>query len=377
MAGRTRVLLLIKGLGAGGAEQLLVNALPHLDRSRFEYHVAYILPWKDDNVPYFEAHDVPVHCLGGGNPLDLRVLLRLRCLLRDLEIDVLDAHLAYSGVVGRIAARSVGTRATIYTEHNLAVQRRLGSLQFVSFLANIGTLGWNDLVVTVSREGLRDVSRYGRGRVPVRLIYNGIPLDRFDRETVAPKRKELSIPEHHRVVGHIATFTSKKKQDDLLRAAKLVLDQEPNVTFVLVGKGDLRPQLERLADELGIRDHVVFLGFVTDPQNVLSCFDIFALSSLYEGLPTVVIEAMALGVPVVATRVGGTAEIVNDGYDGLLVPPGDPPALARGMLRLLRDDALRAEMSRRAEAATRSKFDIRRRVQEVEQAYDEVLSGKG
>ncbi len=183
------------------------------------------------------------------------------------------------------------------------------------------------------------------------------------------------MPEGHKVVGHVATFTPKKRQHDLLHAAKLVLEVDPCTTFVLVGKGALRAELQSLAAELGISDHVVFPGFVPDLTAALACFDVFALSSLYEGLPTVAIEAMALGVPVVATWVGGTPEIVNHDHDGILVPPCDPPALARGIVRLLGDDELRAEMGARAEQSVRSKFDIRRRVEETESIYDELLSG--
>ncbi len=374
MTAKTRVLWLIKGLGAGGAEQLLVNSLPHLDRSRYDYHVAYILPWKDDNVPYFKDQGIPVHCLEGGNPLDLRVVPRLRRLLERLRIDVLDSHLPYSGVVGRLAARQAGTPAVLYTEHSLAVQRQLSGLHFVSFVANTLSYGMNDLVLAVSRDTFRDVSRFTFGRVPVRLVYNGIPLDAFDRTGITPGRAALGVPTHHKVVGHVATFTPKKRQRDLLHAAKLVIEEDPDVSFVLVGKGALRGDLESLASELGISDHVIFPGFVPDLTAALACFDVFALSSLYEGLPTVAIEAMALGVPVVATWVGGTPEIVNQDHDGILVPPYDPPALARGILRLLADDRLRSEMRARAQQSVRSKFDIRRRVGEVESIYDEVLS---
>lgn len=371
---RQRVLLLIKGLGAGGAEQLLVNSLPHLDRSRFEYHVAYILPWKDDNVPHFKAHDVPVHCLEGGHPLDMRVLPRLRRLLDDLKIDLLDVHLPYSGVLGRLAACGAGTRAVVYTEHSLAVQRQWADFHFVSFVANVATYGMNDLIMTVSRDTFRDVRRFTLGRVPVRLVYNGIPLERFDRGTITPDREALSVPKHHKIVGHVATFTPKKRQADLLQAARLVLDADPDVTFVLVGKGALRPELEQLAADLGISDHVLFTGFVPNLLEALATFDVFVLSSLYEGLPTVAIEAMALGVPVVATWVGGTPEIVNHGHDGLLVPPFDARSLAQSIQRLLGDDRLRAQMGERAQASVRSKFDVRRRVHEVEQIYDELLS---
>lgn len=371
---KTRVLWLIKGLGAGGAEQLLVNSLPHLDRSRFDYHVAYILPWKDDNVPFFTAHDVPTTCLEGKTPADLRIVSRLQRLLEDQRIDVLDSHLPYSGVVGRVAARRAGTPAVVYTEHSLAVQRQLAGLHFVSFVANTLTYGMNDLLVSVSRDTFRDVNRFTFGRVPVRLVYNGIPLDSFDRTRIAADRSALGVPEAHKVVGHVATFTPKKRQHDLLHAAKLVLDEDPHVSFVLVGKGALRPELEALAKDLGISEHVMFPGFVPDLTAAMACFDVFALSSLYEGLPTVAIEAMALGVPVVATWVGGTPEIVNHDHDGILVPPSDPPAMARGILRLLGDDGLRAEMGARAEQSARSKFDIRRRVAEMEAVYDEVLS---
>jgi glycosyltransferase involved in cell wall biosynthesis len=374
MTAKTRVLWLIKGLGAGGAEQLLVNSLPHLDRSRFEYHVAYILPWKDDNVPFFKAHDVPVHCLDGGNPLDVRIVPRLRALLEDLRIHVLDSHLPYSGVVGRLAARRAGTPAVLYTEHSLAVQRQLAGFHFVSFVANTFSYGMNDLVLAVSRDTFCDVSRFTLGRVPVRLVYNGIPVDSFDRAAIVPDRGALGVPEGHKVVGHVATFTPKKRQLDLLQAAKLVIDKDPEVTFVLVGKGALRPELEALAAALGISKHVVFPGFVPDLTAAMACFDVFALSSLYEGLPTVAIEAMALGIPVVATWVGGTPEIVNHDHDGLLVPPSDPQAMAKGILRLLGDDGLRAQMGARAEQSARSKFDIRRRVLETEAVYDEVLS---
>ncbi len=374
---KLRVLWFIKGLGAGGAEQLLVNCLPYLDRDRFEYHVAYILPWKDDNVPPFKAHDIPVFCLEGGNPLDVRVVPRLQQLLVDHDIDVLDSHLSYSGVIGRVAARRAGTPAILYTEHSLAVQRRLARFRFVSFLANIGTYGLNDLMMAVSRDTFRDMRRFTFGRAPLRLVYNGIPIDAFDRRAINADRASLGVPDHHKLVGHVATFTTKKKQDDLLRAARLVVDEDPDVTFVMIGKGDLRPELERLVAELGLGDNVVFTGFVPNLREAMVAFDVFALSSLYEGLPTVVIEAMALGVPVVATWVGGTPEIVNHEHDGLLVPPRDPEAMAAGILRLLHDDNLRTEMGRRAQHSVRSKFDVRRRVREVEAIYEEVLAAKG
>ena len=378
MTHRIKVLWLIKGLGVGGAEQLLVNSLPHLDRDRFSYQVAYFLPGKDHLVSSFRQADVPVSCLDGRHPYDLRVVGRLRRLLETRRIDILDAHLPYSGVVGRVAGRLARTPVRIYTEHSLAVQRRLSRLRFLGFLANVLTYPLNDLVVSVSADTHRDVQRFNFGRTPTRLVYNGIPLEAFQDPAVdvGATRRTLGIPSGHRVVGHVAKMVSKKRQEDLLRAAGMVLQRRSDVTFVLVGDGELRPRLEELADELGIRANVVFAGYVDSVVDVLATFDVFTLSSLYEGLPTVVIEAMALGVPVVATRVGGASEIVTDRADGLLTPPRDPRALAMGILRLLGDEPLRRAMGERARASVRERFDMPRRVREMEELYLELLASR-
>jgi len=153
-----------------------------------------------------------------------------------------------------------------------------------------------------------------------------------------------------------------------------VVDDHPEVVLVVVGEGDLRDELEAYTAELGLTDQVVFTGFIDDPRAALAGFDLFALSSLHEGLPTVVIEAMASGVPVVATDVGGTGEIVTDGDDGILVPAGDPDALAGAISELVHDVERRKEMGRRASESVRRRFDIARRVHEMEAAYDELLT---
>lgn len=375
-ADRVGVLLLIKGLGAGGAERLLVNSVPHLDRERFDYSVAYLLPWKDDLVAPFEEEGIEVHCLDAGNVPRPAVVTRLSRLLTDKQIDVLDVHLPYSGVVGRLAARRAGTPAVVYTEHVLSVQRRLERARFMSFIANVATYPLNDLIVAVSRDTLRDVRRFNWSRTPTRLIYNGIPLERFGAEPSdqGAWRVSVGIGPEATVVGHVAKLVSKKDQRTLLDAARKVIDDHPSVVFVLVGEGDLRAELEAHAASLGIADQVVFAGFIDDPQPVMASFDIFALSSLHEGLPTVVIEAMACGVPVVATDVGGTSEIVTDGEDGVLVSPRDPDALAAAISELVVDADRRRAMGERAAESVRRRFDIERRVREMEAVYEELLT---
>jgi glycosyltransferase involved in cell wall biosynthesis len=377
VSGLPRVLLLIKGLGAGGAEQLLVNGIAHLDREAFQYEIAYFLPWKDDHVAVFEGAGIPVWCLGGRRQIDPGVVGRLRRLIRDRQIDLLDVHLPYAGVASRLARRRTSA-ALLYTEHSLSVQRRLSNFRFVTFAANVATYGMSDRLVAVSEDTARDVRRFSRARVPLSVVYNGIDLAGFsaDDERIAAARKALDLCPTDTVVGHVAKMVSKKRQRDLLDAARIVLDARPDVRFVLAGKGPLQSRLEEHAATLGISHAVRFPGFVDDIIGTMASFDVFALSSLHEGLPTVTIESLAVGVPVVATRVGGTPEVVDDGVTGLLVPPRSPRALAAAVLRLVDDAELRRAMGRAGVATVHERFSIDRRVRDIESIYDELLSAR-
>lgn len=379
MSERPRVLLLIKGLGAGGAEQLLVNAIPHLDRDAFDYEVAYFLPWKDHHVGAFEAAGIPVTCLGRRIQLDVRVVGRLADLVRDRRYDVLDVHLPYAGVVSRLAARRVRPPVLLYTEHSLSVQRRLWRGRFAAFAANVATYGANDHIVAVSRDTARDVERYLRRRCPLSVVYNGIPLEDFviDAERRARARAALGIEAGAPVVGHVAKLIGKKRQADLLAAARIVLDERPDVRFVIAGAGPLRTRLEATAASLGIADRVVFAGFVDDIVGTMASFDVFALSSAHEGLPTVAIESLALAVPVVATAVGGTPEVVDEGVSGHLVPVGQPELLAAGILELLGDEARRRRFGEQGAQIVHERFAIERRTAEIEALYRQLLDRSG
>ena len=373
-----RVLLLIKGLGAGGAEQLLVNSIPYLDRTRFDYEVAYFLPTKNDHVASFERAGIPVTCLGTRTQLDPRVIRRLADFIEARRFDVLDVHLPYPGVVSRLAARTPRRPALMYTEHSLSVQRRLSHGRIVAFAMNVATYGRNDHVVAVSEDTGRDVRRFTRRRVPLTIVRNGIPLDEFRRDPARERaaRGDLGVPDDAVVVGHVAKMVSKKRQFDLLEAAQLVLRERPDVHFVMAGQGPLRARLEERATALGIAGNVHFAGFVDDIVATMAAFDIFVLTSMHEGLPTVTIESLALGVPVVATRVGGTPEVVDHGVSGILVPPRRPRQVADAIRRLVDDEALRTQMGARGAEIVRERFSIRRRVACIEALYADLLDDR-
>lgn len=362
------VLIVIKGLGRGGAEQLLLSGVPYLDTERYRYQFAYLLPWKDSLVPELAGAGFAVHCLDGAKGAAWAG--RLRALVRREGIDLVHAH----SPVAAAGVRAVAGRRTrvVYTEHNL-----WGRYHRATWAANLATFPRNDHVFAVS-ETVADSIRYpGPLRLlpmpPVETLHHGLDPAALPAPGHDGVRGELGIPEDAPVVGNVANFKAAKDHATLLRAAAQVREAIPAVRFVLVGQGPLEAEARRLAGELGLDATVVFAGFRTDATRLMAAFDAFALSSTYEGLPIALIEAMATGCPAVVTRVGGTPEVVADGVQGFLVPPRDPAALAAGLTRLLGDPTLRAGMG--AAAADRAQdFDIRKAVRRMEQVYAQLLA---
>jgi glycosyltransferase involved in cell wall biosynthesis len=364
-----RVLVLIKGLGRGGAEQLLVSAAPYADRSHFHYEVAYLLPWKDALAGTLERQGLPVTCLGSGH--GWAWTRRLRSLVRERRIDLVHAHLPYAAIGARMALAGPGRPQLVYTEHNL-----WQSYKPPTYWANLATFARSDYVFAVSDMVAASI-RYPRGLgwrrlPPVETLYHG--LDRAALEQPYPDgvREELGIPAHAPVVGTVANFRHTKGHGYLLRAASLVRETLPDVRFLLVGQGPLEADVRREAERLGLGDTVIFAGFREDVPRLTAAVDVFALSSLHEGLSIALLEAMALAKPPVVTRVGGLPELVDDGRNGLLVPPADAPALATGILTLLQNPALRTSLGLAARQRAAS-FDIRSAVSRMEEVYAELL----
>ncbi len=364
------VLLLIKGLGRGGAEQILASAAPHLDHERFDYHVAYLLPRKDALVKDLEDAGVRTHLLNGER--GFRWVGRLRGLVDDLHVDLVHAH----SPVAASAARTVLSRKRqrmVYTEHN--VWERYHP---VTSWANALTFAQNDHVFAVS-DHVRSSIRYSgalsfRRMPPLETLYHGIDQDSIKgwarRNGI---REELGIAPDAPVVGTVANFKTHKRLDRLLVAAARVRKDVPGVRFVLVGQGPLEGELRRSAAERGLNDTVIFTGFREDAPRVASTFDVFALASEHEGLSIALIEALALGKPSVVPRVGGLTEVIEDGSQGFLVPKGDVSSLADRIVQLLKSPDLRARMGDAGRARAQI-FDIRRSVERMETVYGALLS---
>jgi len=362
------VLILIKGLGRGGAEQLLLSGVPYLDTATYRYQFAYLLPWKDSLVPELTGAGFGVHCLEGARGPGWAG--RLRALVRREGIGLVHVH----SPVAAAGARAVAGRRTrvVYTEHNL-----WDRYHPATWAANLATFPRNDHVFAVSETVRRSIRYPGPLRLlpmpPVETLHHGLDPAALPVPEQNGVRAELGIPEDAPVVGTVANFKAAKDHATLLRAAAQVRRAVPSVRFVLVGQGPLEAETRRLAGRLGLEETVVFAGFRTDATRLMAGFDAFALSSTYEGLPIALIEAMAVGVPAVVTRVGGTPEVVADGVHGYLVPPRDPAALAAGLTRMLEDRPLRDRLGAAA-AARAQDFDIRKAVRRMEQVYARLLA---
>lgn len=365
-----RVLHAVKGLGPGGAERLLCAAAAARDRAAFEYEVVYVLPWKNHVVPQLTGSGVTVHCVGRGSGrvrpvLDPRWAVRLRALLRSNHYDVVHVHSPVVAGVIRPIVRSLGRGRpkVVSTEHN-----GWNTYSWPTRVINSATYGLDDAHLAVSEPVRASVATRHRDQVEV-AVY-GVQVDevramRAERPAV---RDELGLGGDDVVVGTVANYIAQKAYPSLFAAAKIALDADPRLRFVAVGQGQLKAEIEAEHARYGFGDRFQLLGYRPDAVRVMAGCDVFTLASHFEGLPVALMEALALGLPVAVTAVGGIPDAVSDGTEGLLVPPGDPDQLATALLKITGDTNLRAEM---AAAAYRrgSDFDISRAARQVEAVY--------
>lgn len=362
----TRVLWLIKGLGPGGAERLLTAAAAVRDRQRFSIEVTYLLPWKNHLVAELESAGVPCECLGVRDERDLRWVARLRRRLVRRPVDVVHAHSPYVAAFARLAVRSLPRRIRprmITTEHN-----PWSTFKFPTRAANALTARLDDATFAVSNETRDSMWRGARARTEV--LVHGVDVERIRGEKTAREavRRELDVDQATVLVGTVANYHPKKDWPNLLRAARLLADRGAPVRFCAVGQGPLEDEVRALHTELDLDGIVTLTGYRADAVRLMAGCDVFTLASRWEGLPVAVMEACALGLPLVTTAVGGLVDEFTDDVDALLVPPSNAAALADAIERVAYDRALRERLAHAA-AEHACAFDVRRAVRRIEQEY--------
>lgn len=365
----TKVLWLAKGLGPGGMERLLVNHATFGDRERFEYHVAYLVDRPHSLVAELEAHGVPCVRLGRGSGSDPRWLSELVSLVRSRGIDIVHSHSPLPAAMARPVLKALPKRPHIvYTEHNT-----WDCYGRATRLANLLTYPLDDAQFAVSAPAAASPpSRLARN---VEVLIHGIDIEqvRGSRRQRAAKRQELGVDEDTVVVSTVANLRREKGYDVLLDAARSVLAESDNLLFCSIGQGPLHQELLRHHRNLGLGDRFRFLGFRDDVLGFLAASDVFALASRQEGLPVAFMEATALGLPVVATSVGGLPQAMEHEGSGLLVPPERPDLLAAALTRVVRDPDLRSRLAAGSKQMA-ERFDGRDAVARQEAVYAELMA---
>jgi glycosyltransferase involved in cell wall biosynthesis len=375
--GRLHVLTLINRLGLhGGAEHVALLIATRLNPERFESTFC-VSRWPpptnaDPSVTQAVEHlaeaGVRLLPLGRRRKSDVWVWARLERFLRRERVDVLHAHMFGSNVWGTLMGRMARVPVVLAHEHTWSYEgqplRRFLDRELVARGA--------DRLIAVSREDRRRMTEVERIDPRHTLfIPNGVLPSR--PPSGHDVRAELGIEPDVPVIGAVGMMRPQKAYHVLVRAASQLAREWPGIQVLIVGDGLERPALERLAGAVGAQDTVRFLGQRTDVPDVLRALDVAVCCSDFEGSPLAVMEYMDAALPVVATRVGGVPDLIESGVHGLLVPPGDPDAIAAAIAELLRDPERRRSMGARGRERRRTEFDIDVLVRRLEDLYCELL----
>jgi glycosyltransferase involved in cell wall biosynthesis len=354
----------------GGQNQVLltVNGLRALGQR------AALVAHPDGELRRRAAEGLDLIPIASRTEMDLSAAWRLARVIRDLKPDIVHAHDAH-GVAVAALALSFGAGAA-----------KRGGGDRPPALVAARRVDFHLRGNSLSRWKHRQVDCYIAASEAIRqmLVADGVPPERtvtvhegidVDHVTAAPPvnvHEAFWLPHHAPVVGNVAALVPHKGQRHLIDAAHLVVRELPDARFVILGEGELREALERHIREFHLEKHVLMPGFRTDVLGCIKGFDLFAMSSVTEGLGTSLLDAMACSRAVVATRVGGIPEVVDDGVTGCLVPPRDHAALASAIVRLLEDDRRRTRMGEAGRARVAARFTVERMIAETADVYTQV-----
>ena len=364
-----RITFLLPELKLGGAEKHVIRLAGELRKLKYDARITCVFR---EGVLASEARaqSIPLECLNAPYRWDLGTMVRIYRWLRRERLDILHTYLFGFHLFAGFPAWLSGVRIILSTRREMADWQKRRHL----WIERIGNL-FADAVVCCS-EAVRKRT-LDKEKVPSALaatIHNGVDMERFKMPgSCRAMRKELGIPDSAKVVGTVANVAWEKGYSYLLEAASSILQKNQDVWFLFVGKGPLYDVITRRAAEIPGAERVLFTGFRTDIPELLSAMDIFVLSSVSEGFPNVLLEAMAASKPVVATRVGGIPELIEHERDGLLVNPESGDELAQAITELLNNPEKAAFLSRNACDKISRQFTLRAMTENYEKLYKRLF----
>ena len=370
-----RVLHLTKSAGLYGAEKVILNLLEHLNPDKFDIYLAAFV---EDRRPHREllkesekrgGKTIAIRCR---KRLDVQALKELLSILKKNDIDILHCHEMKSRAYGLIAAKVIEL-PIVATNHNWIRENRTVATYE---LLDAFSLRFFDRIIAVSEEVKQLMLKF---KIPQRLISvvrNGINLKESceKRDDNTSLRHALGIAENVRVVGMVGRLSIEKGIKYFLEAAQKTLVKMPNICFLIVGDGPMEKELKQHTKMMGIEGRVVFTGFYKDIAALYSLLDVYVLTSLREGTPMALLEAMAARVPVVATGVGGVAQVVRHNENGILVKSHDPEEISESVLHLLRNPLESARLAANAKKALREEYSAERMAGQYENIYIDIVN---
>lgn len=360
----------------GGPGKTILETHRAIDRERFRLHLGVFVARGESGDTPFTAEakrvNMPVHLIRGCNQYDPRMIGRVIDLVKTFQIDIVHAHEVKSDVITYLAAR-LHTVPIVTTLHGWIGN---GFKQRVLIALDKRVVRGFDRVIAVSRQIERELIAAGVPSDKIRLLHNAIVVDRYRRTGRRGALAELiGCPVANPVIASIGRLSPEKGHADLIEAIGIVSRCGHKVSLVLIGDGPERPKLTRQINALGLQGSVHLPGYMSEPQRLLEEIDLMVLPSHTEGLPNAALEALLMEVPVLATRVGGTPEVIVDGETGRLVPPHSPEALAAGILQFIAAPESWKRMAMHGKGHVERHFNFAARTRKLEAIYTELLGG--
>lgn len=365
----------VRGSG-GGPEKTIYLTAKKIDAARFQTHIVYIRAEDDPNFNlmrqnYLEAEKegIKYQELFERHSFDLSLVSWLVDYCFRKQIDIVHSHEYKTDVLCWLIRRRIPVKwiATYHLDYADSFKLRL--YQKLDYWV----LRKADWLFTVSESLLKILSRQKIPPFLLENLPNGIDSDYFNPKKVASNlRKELGIFSEQILIGVVGRLTPQKNIPLLLRAIQTLIVQGKQVALVLVGDGPATDEVKKTVEQMEIKKWVHFLGFVSDVRSIYKDLDLFVSSSNQEGMPNSILEAMAMGVPVVATDVGGNAELIENGKEGFLTPAGSLDGLAQSMIKLIEEPLLRKKIAEAARRKIENNFSFEKRVKRLEQVYEQI-----
>jgi glycosyltransferase involved in cell wall biosynthesis len=363
---KINVFHLIPSMDIGGAEKIVLSLRDGCDRGRFDLRIGY---WEDRTALLEGRNQGDDHIIRIPlrRVLSAETVRTVYMLLKDFRVDLLQTHLIDADLIGCFASRLAGIPhyVTIHSYPFPDSKRHCIRYKMMSL--------FNTRFICVSDTVKRYlISNAGIAPEKISVVYNGIDLGRFsiagNEEQRSRLRKSLGVRPGAKVVGNVSRLIKDKGHRHLLLAAPDILNAHPDTQFLIVGDGELRASLEELAVELGVAGHVIFAGARTDIPELLDLMDIFVFPTFTEAFGICVLEAMAMGRPIVATDDAAIPELIQDGEEGVLIPPGDPARIAQSVVSLMDKPAWAARLSNAAREKVRL-FSVEKMLARMEDLY--------